>query len=215
MGDGLGLNGGVHRNPLEAALLDRSGVDRNTDCRRQNRLHAFGTDTLAPARHRAGIDRQAMLKKIETAEILPVGVLDPALYSLLVGQIVHVLQIVQPDHQARWLGRTAQRPVVPAKGLIEFGPGHQGAQAYQLMLCVDDGIKAFAKEVGVSAVRLLGLHENLPENEGYKHTFWHFPIFDSLWESLLSADFRVFQGELFKIVRRRRRFLPGMAMRTS
>ena len=31
---------------------------------------------------------------------------------------------------------------------------------------VDHGIKAFAKQVGVSAVLFLGLYKNLPENEG-------------------------------------------------
>ena len=35
-----------------------------------------------------------------------------------------------------------------AKGFVEGGPDYQVAQAYQLMLFVDDGIKAFAKEVG-------------------------------------------------------------------
>ncbi len=35
-----------------------------------------------------------------------------------------------------------------AKGFVECEPGHQGAQAYQLMFLVNDRIKAFAKEVG-------------------------------------------------------------------
>ncbi len=32
---------------------------------------------------------------------------------------------------------------------------------------VDDGDETFAKEIGVTAILLFELHENLPENEGY------------------------------------------------
>ena len=64
------------------------------------------------------------------------------------------------------VGFAGRRPVVLAKGLVECGPGHQVAQAYQIMLFVNDRIKAFAKEVCGAALLLPGLHENLPENEG-------------------------------------------------
>ena len=51
---------------------------------------------------------------------------------------------------------------------------------------LDHGIKAFAKQVDVSAALLLGLHENLPENGGcqkiggHTRSSRHFPIFAAL-----------------------------------
>ena len=68
------------------------------------------------------------------------------------------------------------------------------------MLHVDDGVQTFAKEIGVTAIVLFGLHENLPENEHYGLASWHFPIFDSDRESLFVNMLRLFQGELLKEV---------------
>ncbi len=139
MGDGPGLNATVIRSKLLSLT-----VNRNTDCRRQNLLHACGTDTLAPARHRAGVNRQAVLKKIKTAEIRPVGVLDPPLHNLIRSYMC--FRSCSPT--IKRVGFAGRRPVVLAKGIVECGPGHQVAQAYQIMFLVDDRIKAFAKEVG-------------------------------------------------------------------
>tara|TARA_B100000959_G_C14623295_1_gene477106 strand:- start:332 stop:580 length:249 start_codon:yes stop_codon:yes gene_type:complete len=60
---------------------------------------------------------------------------------------------------------------------------------------VDDGDETFAKEIGVTAIVLFGLHENLPENEGYGRAYWHFLIFDSSWKPLFVNGLRVFQAE--------------------
>ena len=53
------------------------------------------------------------------------------------------------------------------------------------MAHVDDDIQAFAKEISVTAMVFLGLHENIPEKRGYKIAYWHFPIFDSSRETLI------------------------------
>ncbi len=45
--------------------------------------------------------------KFEAAEQLPEGFLDPALDHRFTEKVAKVLEIVQPDHQARRLGRPA------------------------------------------------------------------------------------------------------------
>lgn len=138
MSDILRLHRGIDGDPLETAFFHRPGFHRRLDTRRQHLFHTLRSDALAPAGHRRGIDRQPVLEKLKAAEILPIGVLDPTFDRLLVGQIVHVLEVMQPDQQPRRLGRTANRLVMLAKDLIERTPRHDCGQTDQRMIHVDD-----------------------------------------------------------------------------
>src|SRR5690606_35817904 len=88
----------------------------------QHVLQSVGPDTLSPSRHRAGIDWQLVLEEFEAAKILPVDILDPARNQLLVGKVVDMLQIMQPDHQPRRFRGATNRSVETAKRLIEPRP---------------------------------------------------------------------------------------------
>ncbi len=148
-------------------------------------LRTLWTEAFAPVGHGAGIDGKAVLKELKAAEILPVGIIDPALDSFFVRQVIHVLQIMQPDYQPRRLGGTAQRFVMLAESFIKIRPGRHSRQSDQGVAHIDDRVQALAKQIGVTAIVLLGLHKNLPEKDGTKVDLWYFPIFRAPTESLL------------------------------
>lgn len=147
MGDRLRLYCGINSDPLQRTRLGRPGIERDFDARLQHFFQTLRPDPLAPARHRAGIDRRFVLEELKAAEILPVGILHPALHHLLVRQVVDVLEVMQPDHQTRRLGRSADRAVETAKRLIEPGPRHQPRQPDQRVPHVDDRVQPLAEQI--------------------------------------------------------------------
>ena len=89
------------------------------------------------------------------AEVLPVGVLDPAQHGLFVRQIVGVLEVVQPHHQARWQRRLTRTIAVHLAELAARQlPVDQTAEPDQLVLHVDDLIEPRPEQV-VLPFRLL------------------------------------------------------------
>ena len=163
MRDRLGLNRGVHRHPFQAGGLHRPGLQGHRHRRLQHLFQGVRSNAFAPAGHRRRIDRHLVLKEREAAEMLPIGVLNPALDHLLVREVVDVLQIMQPDHQPCRLGRTTDRFEEFAEALIERRPRHQPRQTHQAMAHVDDGIEALTKEIGVGTTAADRLHGKTPE----------------------------------------------------
>src|SRR5215204_4284693 len=110
MSDGLGLHGGVDADPLQTGGPHGACVEPGLDRSGQQCLQSFWSKPLAPARQRAGITRQLMLEVLAATEPLPIGILDEALHHRLIGQVEGVLEIRQPDHQARRLGAHGKTP---------------------------------------------------------------------------------------------------------
>jgi len=86
-----------------------------------------------------------MLKELKAAEHLPVRVLHPARYRLLVREIVGVFEIMQAHYEPGRLRRPADRLIKAAKSLIEVRPGHQLTKAHQRMAHIDDGVQALSE----------------------------------------------------------------------
>ena len=70
-----------------------------------------------------------MLEILAAAEPLPIRVFDPALHHRFIGQVEGVLEIGQPDHQARRLRGSSERAVEAAELLVEPVPIDESCQA--------------------------------------------------------------------------------------
>ena len=91
------------------------------------------------------------MRSLLAAEVLVIGVFDPALAQHLVGQVVGVLEDRQPRHQSRRQWRAARiirvdRPKLPFQEL----PIHLAPQRYQRVLQVDELIKPGAEQILLS-----------------------------------------------------------------
>ena len=64
-----------------------------------------------------------MLKELHAAQVLPVGIFDPTGQNVFIAEVVHVLEVMQGDHQASADGRaTLIRAVGRAEQLVESIP---------------------------------------------------------------------------------------------
>lgn len=147
MCDRLRLHRCIDGDPLQRTGLGDPGVERHLDARLQHLLKPLRPDPLAPARHRAGVDRRLVLEELEAAEELPIGILHPPIDHFLVRKVVDVLEVVQSHHQSRRLGRPADRAIKAAKRFIEPRPRHQPRQSRQPMTPIDDRIETLAEEI--------------------------------------------------------------------
>jgi hypothetical protein len=82
----LGLNRGIDDHPWQLGRLDRLGPAGHRQALLEQRLQPLLSHAVAPARHRRAIEHQPMLEELLAAEILVIGVLDPALAQHLIGQ---------------------------------------------------------------------------------------------------------------------------------
>jgi hypothetical protein len=90
---------------------------------------------------------QPVLEKLLAAEVLVIGVLDPALAQHLIGQVIGVLEDGQPGHQSRRQRRMAGIIRVDlAEATFQEAPIHRPRQRDQWMLQVDDLIEPGAKQ---------------------------------------------------------------------
>src|SRR5471032_705954 len=89
-----------------------------------------------------------MLEKLLAAEVLVIGVLDPALAQRLIRQVVGVLEDDQPGHQSGRQRRMAGiiRVDLP-EATFQEAPIHRPRQRDQWMLQVDDLIEPGAKQI--------------------------------------------------------------------
>ena len=67
--DGLGLNGRVHRDPLQLALAHRLGLNRHFDRFREQHLQVARPNPLAPFCHRRPVERQAVLERLDQGDV--------------------------------------------------------------------------------------------------------------------------------------------------
>ena len=86
VGDILLHHGGIDGDPLEIIVFYHPGTLPGLDRLGQQPFHAFLADPVAPAGHRRGVNRQAVLKEGLAAEVLPIRVLGPSRHDSLVGQ---------------------------------------------------------------------------------------------------------------------------------
>ena len=91
MGNCLLLHRGVDDHPLEMPGPDGLEVLGRRDGLRQQFLDPGLVEMVSVARQRRRITGQAGLEEHLAAEVLPVGVLQPALADRLVGEVVGVL----------------------------------------------------------------------------------------------------------------------------
>jgi hypothetical protein len=198
MCDRLGLHRRVDRHPLEARRLHRAGRQRRLDRGGEQPLHPGRADPLAPARQRARIDRQLVLQVVEAAEELPVRVLDPALAHPLVGEVVGVLQVSEPDHQPRRLAGTSRPLVVerPERALKAL-PVDQSGQSHQRMPEIELLAQSRPEKiVGLSVLSSFRAHRKSPGKAAAAPHFRQSTMFRSAQESLRRRRFSFFQGRL-------------------
>ena len=101
MGDRLWLHRGIDRHPLQVLGTDGASLVRHRQTFLEQRDQLLLAEPLAPMRHRRSIERQPVAEAQLAAEVLVIGVLDPARAQHLVREIVHVLQDEQAGHQPR------------------------------------------------------------------------------------------------------------------
>jgi len=89
-----------------------------------------------------------VLEELLAAEVLVIGILDPALAQHLIGQVIGVLEDGQPCHQSRrqrWMARLIG--VDLAEATFQERPVHCPRQLRQRMIHVDDLIEPGAKQI--------------------------------------------------------------------
>jgi hypothetical protein len=92
-----------------------------------------------------------VLEELLAAEVLVIGVLDPALAQHFIRKVISVLEDGQPRHQSRRQWRLAGIIRVDlAEAPFQEAPIHRAAQRRQRMLHVDDLIKPRAKQILLS-----------------------------------------------------------------
>jgi hypothetical protein len=153
MRNGLWLHRGVDRHSLQVLGTDGASLVRHRQTFLDQRDELLLAEPLAPARHRRSIERQPVAEAQLAAEVLVIGVLDPAGAQHLIREIVHVLQDEQagdkPRRQAR-LPRTglAHR----TKAVIQKLPVNQRRQPHQRVAHVDDLIEGRKQQVFLAII---------------------------------------------------------------
>ena len=123
---------------LRAGLLDHATTPGGIDAGRQQRLHAFFSNALSPARPAGRVDEQLGLQVGLAAEELPVRVLHPGVDHCFIGGVEGVLQVQQPGNQARRQGGpAAPRSERHLERALDLGPVDQRGQPDQWVLHVD------------------------------------------------------------------------------
>ena len=157
----LGLHGGVDGHPPQVLLLDRPAALGGGQALGQQQFQPFGADPLAPARHRGAVQRQRVPEAGLAAEQLDVGAVQVARADRLVGKAaVHVLEQVQPDHEARRQPGAAGRVRVERpERRLEPAPLDQPGQPNQRVPRVHQVRQPRAEQVFLRlSLRRLGAH---------------------------------------------------------
>ena len=103
-GNVLGLHRNVHCHPLQILRRQRASLVRHREALLQQGRQLLLAKALAPAGQRRALEWQLMLETLLTAEVLVIGVFQPARAQHLIGQVLYVLQDEQPGHQQRRRG---------------------------------------------------------------------------------------------------------------
>lgn len=106
-----------------------------------------------------------MPEKLLAAEILEVGILDPAVAQALVRQVVHVLEDRQPRHQSRRQRRPPRLVLVDlAEPALEKGPVDLARQPHQRMTHVNDLVEPRPEHVSLARLASLGRLHPRPQH---------------------------------------------------
>ena len=99
-GDVLLLHSGVNVDLAKVAFLQMPAPLSSDQSLLQQELHPFCPDPFAPAHQTAGVERKMVLKMFKAAEVLPVGIFQPAFDDGFIAEVEHAAEVSQPDHQA-------------------------------------------------------------------------------------------------------------------
>src|SRR5215475_13291122 len=107
----------------------------------------LGAEPLTPMAQVGALVREAVLEELLAGEVLKVGVVDPALAHLFIGQAEDVLEKHQSDHEARRNPGPALVAVERSDLLVEVLPIEPAGELDQLMLHVDDLIEPGPEQI--------------------------------------------------------------------
>ncbi len=139
MGDGLRLHRRIDDDALEIPGLDRAGLVRDRQALLDQRDELSLAEALAPTRQRRAVEGQLVAEAQLAAEVLVIGVLDPARAQRLVREVVRVLQDEESGHQPRRQTGLAWSCLTDrGKAPIEEAPVDLRRQPRQRMVQIDD-----------------------------------------------------------------------------
>ena len=162
MRNGFGLHGGVHRDALKLPLIHGLCFHGHGNAFGQQRLQILGPDPLAPACHQRSVDRQLVLEIRLAAEGLKVGVLQPGCAGFLIGKTFHVLEQMQPGHEARWRPMPAfPIMVMRPKRVIEAAPVNQLSQLQQFVPRIENVFQRTPEQIVGPGFGRFRTHRNL------------------------------------------------------
>jgi hypothetical protein len=104
----LGLHGRVHHHALQVLCSERAGLVRDRETLLDQRHQLFLTQALAPPCQRRAVERQLVAEAQFTAEVLVIGVLEPARAQHFVREVVHMLQDEEPGDEPGRQARLAR-----------------------------------------------------------------------------------------------------------
>src|SRR5438270_3213471 len=144
-----------------------------------------------------------MLEKLLAAEVLVIGVLDPALAQHLVGEVVGVLEDRQPRHQScrqRWLAGAVR--VDRSELLFQKAPVDRSRQLRQRMLHIDDLVEPRTKQILLAALPTLPwphriLRSSLPAAGNHDARFEGIPNINLQEKRPSSSNCRQIQSQQF------------------
>jgi hypothetical protein len=108
--DILLLYHGININQCKLRYFDGSQLQTGFDGFSQKLCGSCFSDPVTPPGHGRRINGDTMLKELHAAYVLPIGILDPSGYHILITEIVGVLQVMKGYHHAGadW------RPLLPS-----------------------------------------------------------------------------------------------------
>ena len=165
-GDGLGLHGGVHRDPLQVTCAERAGLVRDPQTLGQQKLQ-FVAEALPPMAEIRTLMRELVLEKLRAGEVLEIRIIDPTLAHPFVGQTVDVLEQKEPDDESGRDPGPASVAIERRDLAIDPVPVDLAGELHQLVLHVDDLVEPGAEQITFPCrLRLLRSHRPLRCNHG-------------------------------------------------
>ena len=153
MGNGLWLHRGIDHHSLQVLGTDGASVVRHRQTFLDQRDELVLAEPLAPARHRRSIEWQPVAEAQLAAEVLVIGVLDPASAQHLIREIVHVLEDEQAGDKPRRQSRLPRTGLANrTKAVIQKLPVDQRRQPHQRVAHIDDLIKRRKQQVFLAII---------------------------------------------------------------
>ena len=107
IGNGFLLHRGIDVDPLHVLLGQASPTLGGLQGFAEQQFHFLGSDPLSPAGHGTRIERKMVNEILESAEILPVRVLEQSSDNRFVAFVKSMLEVMQPDQQSGRFGRAS------------------------------------------------------------------------------------------------------------